>query len=163
MGIFWKRGTSQGALSCLIFGSLFGSLRLALELSFVNKELDGILGVFVKSNFLHFGVFDTFLCLAVYLGVSFFTEPKDLDSIKDITWDWSTSFIWRRSQLSNSMEEENKPEQEGGNVTLDEEGESVGLVDETIHSEETSRFHRFNWVAALMLMVGIVAVIIVFR
>jgi len=95
MGIFWKRGTSTGALSSMIIGSIVGALRLILDIIYVNQDVSGnlFLQLFVKSNFLHFCIFSFFFCVIVFTLVSMGTSPKDERDISKVTWDWEKSRI----------------------------------------------------------------------
>jgi len=182
MGIFWKRGTSTGALSSMIIGSIVGALRLILDIIYVNQDVSGnlFLQLFVKSNFLHFCIFSFFFCVIVFTLVSMGTSPKDERDISKVTWDWEKSRILcckKRNVYLNMPDKEtadthSTPNNQTEKSTLKENETDVTQVplEETkpleedailqnLNQKEDHPFHRANWIAAILLLVIIVILI----
>jgi SSS family solute:Na+ symporter len=73
LGVLWPRANSHGAVAALGVGFVLGISRLVLEAMQVRG--DGVLGLFVGSNFLHFA-FALFVLSVVVMGVvSALTAP----------------------------------------------------------------------------------------
>ena len=79
LGVLWPRANSRGAVAALALGFVLGITRLVLEAMQVRG--DGLLGLFVGSNFLHFA-FALFVLSVIVMGVvSALTAPPAAASI----------------------------------------------------------------------------------
>jgi SSS family solute:Na+ symporter len=76
LGVVWKRANGSGALAALFTGFVLGTARFVLELAYAGQPMaDGVLGSFVRMNFLHFAAVVFLACVAVLVGVSLATAP----------------------------------------------------------------------------------------
>jgi SSS family solute:Na+ symporter len=73
LGVLWPRANSAGAMAALGAGFVLGISRLTMEA--MQLRADGLLGLFVGSNFLHFA-FALFVVSVIVMGtVSLLTAP----------------------------------------------------------------------------------------
>jgi SSS family solute:Na+ symporter len=80
LGVLWPRANSRGAVAALGAGFVLGISRLVLEAMQVRG--DGLLGLFVGSNFLHFA-FALFVLSVIVMGVvSALTAPPPAEKIE---------------------------------------------------------------------------------
>jgi SSS family solute:Na+ symporter len=84
-GVFWRRGTSQAALTTLILGFLLGATAFALDLPLFGTE---------KIITRHWGVpfmmqawWLFCICSVIYLVTSLVTPPPPQDKVDGLTWD----------------------------------------------------------------------------
>jgi hypothetical protein len=167
LGIFWRRANTKGALCTFIFGSIFGALRFILELAFKGTpelKSNWFLKIFVGSNFLHFGFVSFVICCFILVVVSLLSEKPtiDPDTLAKITWEWKRP-RWCPSRGSYERMADNKEEEiEKNRVELDPEHEETQLLSLS-DTPLKEKIHKYNWVAATLLIGGVVTLIIVFR
>ena len=156
--------STKGALSTFIFGSIFGALRLILELAYKgteNIENNLFLKIYVGSNFLHFGFVSFVFCCLILVFVSLLTEKPTIEPeiLEKITWDWKRPRWFPKRGSYEQMPE--PKEEEVNRVELDPEHEETQLLTPT--AEISEKIHKYNWIAAIFLIGGVVTLIIVFR
>jgi solute:Na+ symporter, SSS family len=82
LGVLWPRANARGAAAALAVGFVLGISRLVLEA--MQVEGDGLLGLFVGSNFLHFA-FALFVLSVLVMGiVSALTAPPAAASLNGL-------------------------------------------------------------------------------
>ncbi|MDD5507074.1 MAG: sodium:solute symporter [Bacteroidales bacterium] len=86
LGILSKRTTPKAGLFGLIIGFSLGMLRLGLKLFAGTMDPDGLIyRIFLAPNWLHYEIALFFTVIIVMIIISYFTKPKDLESIKGLT------------------------------------------------------------------------------
>jgi SSS family solute:Na+ symporter len=82
LGVLWPRANARGAAAALAVGAVLGLSRLVLEA--MQVRADGLLGLLVGSNFLHFA-FALFVLSVVVMGVvSVLTAPPPRENIEGL-------------------------------------------------------------------------------
>ncbi|MCX6902684.1 MAG: sodium/solute symporter [Verrucomicrobia bacterium] len=83
-GVFWRRGTKQGAITTLIFGFTLGLIEFALDLPLFGKTkwISDVLGI----QFLMQGWWNFCLCSVVLVVVSLLTPKPDPAVVEKLTW-----------------------------------------------------------------------------
>ena len=83
-GVFWRRGTAQGAVATLVFGFLMGATAFVLDF----KDADGFKLItdgwgipFMLQAFLM-----TMICSVVFYAVSKCTPPPPKEKVEGLTW-----------------------------------------------------------------------------
>ena len=91
MGVFWRRGTKQAAISTLLFNMGVGVVYLLVDIPIITDEqlIAGKLGL---PFMLVGGIFFAF-CLLLYIIVSLLTPAPNEASLKNLVWDHPLSFL----------------------------------------------------------------------
>ena len=92
LGVFWKRVTPAGGLTALITGFTLGMTRLVFNVfsdAFANTETL-YYRVFIKTNWLHYEIYNFFICIALLIGVSMFTKRASDEKLAGLTFASST-------------------------------------------------------------------------
>ena len=88
MGVFWKRGTRQAALTTLIAGAVVGGLYFLIDLPvFGNVQLvsDPVNGLGLP--FMMVGLFLLAFCIIVYVIISLSTPPPSKEQLTNLCWE----------------------------------------------------------------------------
>ena len=105
LGIFWKRGTWQGAMVTLCVGSLIGMVYFVLDLPAVGRWLlgssaaSGFSGLVtdpaygVGIPFMLVGPLLAALCVVIYVTTSLLTPAMDQEAIDKLCWDHPLDFL----------------------------------------------------------------------
>jgi len=84
MGVFWRRGTKQAAMTALIFNLVVGVIYLLIDIPLIGTEQ-------VITNlgfpFMLVGAFLLGICLVIYVLVSFLTPPPPQEQLENLCWD----------------------------------------------------------------------------
>jgi hypothetical protein len=113
IGVFWKGANATAALTCMLFGTVVGGLRLILELIFVDSSDDNMfLTVFVRSNYLHFGLFSFIACTILLVAISYLTGKPDIDPqlLDKITWNWDKQICCFTRNKYVEVKDEDQPQ-----------------------------------------------------
>lgn len=86
LGIFYKRINAQGAYVTLISGFIIAGGRIFLELIKSSLEPGGIWYVLADMNFLNFGAYFFFLCVAIAIVVSLATPAPAAEKVAGLTF-----------------------------------------------------------------------------
>ena len=92
-GVFWRRGTSQAALTTLIFGFLMGACAFVVDLPLIGDQkmiTDGFGIPFMMQAWWGFVI-----CSVVFVIVSLATPPPPPEKIEGLTWEHPWSVISR--------------------------------------------------------------------
>jgi len=92
LGVFWKRVTPAGGLTALITGFTLGMIRLFFDVFsdlFTNTETLHY-RVFIETNWLHYEIYNFFICIALLIGVSMFTKRASDEKLSGLTYASST-------------------------------------------------------------------------
>lgn len=139
IGVFWRRANGWGAFAALIGGFVLGAARFILELAYAGEELGGgMLGWFVKMNFLHFASLMFAVCIAILVVVSLLTPAPSRRKVAGLTW--------------ATIQEE-----------IDTSDVSLGSILQAHPAPETPRWHRLNSIFAGVLIVTMLSLWIYFR
>ncbi|RMG48526.1 MAG: sodium transporter [Acidobacteria bacterium] len=139
IGVFWRRANGWGAFAALIGGFVLGAARFVLELAYAGEELGGgVLGWFVKMNFLHFASLMFAVCIVILVVVSLLTPAPSRRKVAGLTW--------------ATIKEE-----------IDISDVSLGSVLQAHPAPETPRWHRLNSIFAGVLIVTMLSLWIYFR
>jgi len=138
-GVFWKRVNGQGAIAALLTGFALGAARFILEVAYAGATLnDGLLRLFVRSNFLHFAAFMFIICVAVLIFLSLLTPAPERAKVAGLTWATINERI------------------EGGKI-------AAPSIVAAQAGRESPAWHRFNAVLAGILIVTMISLWIYFR
>lgn len=93
-GVFWKRGTSQAAVSTLVFGFIMGATAFVLDF----KDADGykLITQGWGIPFMLQAFYMTVICSCVFYTVSKLTPPPPAEKVEGLTWDNPLSALTRR-------------------------------------------------------------------
>lgn len=93
-GVFWKRGTSQAAVSTLVFGFMMGATAFVLDF----KDADGykLITQGWGIPFMLQAFYMTVICSCVFYTVSKLTPPPPAEKVDGLTWDNPLSALTRR-------------------------------------------------------------------
>lgn len=93
-GVFWRRGTSQAAVTTLVFGFLMGATAFVLDF----KDADGykLITEGWGIPFMLQAFWMTVICSAVFFAVSRITPPPPAEKIDGLTWENPLSALTRR-------------------------------------------------------------------
>jgi solute:Na+ symporter, SSS family len=105
LGVLWKRGTKEGAMSTLYGGSLIGILYFIIDLPgagklfFAESQLENYTGL-ISDPTLGFGIpfmlvgpIVTGICIIIFVVRSLQTAPMDKDLVATVCWDHPLSFL----------------------------------------------------------------------
>lgn len=85
-GIFYKRINAHGAFATLVSGLVIGTARVILELAKDSLPEGGMLHTLASMNFLTFGAYFFFLCVAILIGVSMATPAQSKEKLQGMTF-----------------------------------------------------------------------------
>jgi len=88
MGVFWKRGTKEAALTTLITGGVVGGIYFLIDLPvFGNVQLvtDPVHGLGIP--YMMVGLFLLAICIIVFITVSLFTPKPSQEQLTNLCWD----------------------------------------------------------------------------
>src|SRR5438876_6769986 len=86
-GILWTRVNGPGAISALLSGFVFGSLRFILEVVDKSHRYDSAaIRWLIDMNFLHYAIFMFVVCTAVLVGVSLMYPAPDRKKLAGLTF-----------------------------------------------------------------------------
>jgi len=93
-GVFWKRGTSQAAVSTLVFGFIMGATAFVLDF----KDADGykLITQGWGIPFMLQAFYMTVICSCVFYTVSKLTPPPPPEKVEGLTWDNPLNALTRR-------------------------------------------------------------------
>lgn len=94
MGVFWRRGTKQAALTTLIAGAIAGGLYFVIDLPvFGDVQLvsDPVNGLGIP--FMMAGLILLAICVIVYIIVSLFTPKPDEEKLTNLCWERPLQFL----------------------------------------------------------------------
>jgi SSS family solute:Na+ symporter len=105
LGILWKRGNRQGAMTTFYLGTLLGAIYFVLDLPSVGRTLlhlpaaVSFAGLITDSQrglgipFMLVGPILTLVCVVIYVTVSLLTPPMEPASIAGVVWDRPLGFL----------------------------------------------------------------------
>lgn len=105
LGVLWKRGTKQGAMTTLYLGSVIGityflvDLPAAGKIFFNDAQLENFTGIISDPQmglgipFMLVGPILTIVCVIIYVITSLVTPPMDKDQVNKVCWDHPLSFL----------------------------------------------------------------------
>lgn len=106
LGVLWKRGTKQAAMTTLYVGSLIGVIYFVLDLPAVGKAIlgparaggdflglvsDPVLGLGIP--FMLVGPLIAAVCVVLYVVTSWLTPPMDAQQVAQVCWDHPLAFL----------------------------------------------------------------------
>lgn len=106
LGVLWKRGTRQGAMATLYFGSLIGITYFLIDMPGIGKMIlghekaginftglvsDATLGLGIP--FMLVGPMLTVLCVAIYVITSLMTPAMAPEEVAKVCWDHPLAFL----------------------------------------------------------------------
>ncbi len=105
LGVLWKRGTKQAAMTTLYLGSAIGVLYFLIDmpgagiLFFDKAQLENYTGLISDPNlglgipFMMVGPILTVVCILIYVITSLNTAAMDADEVAKVCWDHPLSFL----------------------------------------------------------------------
>jgi solute:Na+ symporter, SSS family len=104
MGVLWKRGTKEAAMTTLYLGSLIGLAYFLIDMPmfgkfFVDSPADDFAGIISDTKvgmgipFMMVGPILTVVCLLIYVVRSYQTPAMDADEVAKVCWDHPLSFL----------------------------------------------------------------------
>jgi len=105
LGVLWKRGTKQGAMTTLYLGSVIGIAYFLIDLPSTGKlffnaaQLEKFTGLISDPDlglgipFMLVGPILTLLCVIIYVVTSLATPPMDKELVEKVCWDHPLSFL----------------------------------------------------------------------
>ncbi len=91
LGVFWKGATAAGGLAGLIFGFVFGMLRLSMTVAKDSLDPNGMFYQLILShNWLHYSIYLFLACLSVIWLVSRVTEKPTPEMLQGLTYGSAT-------------------------------------------------------------------------
>lgn len=105
LGVLWKRGTKEGAMTTLYLGSIIGIAYFVIDLPSMGKlffdesELENYKGLITDSAmglgipFMMVGPILTVICILIYIVRSLMTSEMDKELIAKVCWDHPLSFL----------------------------------------------------------------------
>ncbi len=105
LGVMWKRGTKEGAMAALYFGSLIGAVYFLVDLPSIGRLLlsgaahtdfaglvtDPLQGLGIP--FMLVGPCIAVLCVAIYVVTSLLTPAMDPKEVAKVCWDHPLAFL----------------------------------------------------------------------
>jgi len=106
LGVMWKRGTKQAAMTTLYVGSLIGVIYFLVDMPIIGKMIVGadkagpdFSGLITDPAF-HIGVpfmlvgpIITLFCIAIYIITSLMTPPMPAEEVAKVCWDHPLAFL----------------------------------------------------------------------
>jgi len=105
LGVLWKRGTRQAAMTTLYVGTIIGSIYFLLDLPGVGKMIlagkahEGFSGLVTDPAqglgvpFMLVGPFIAVLCVIIYVITSLLTPAMDPQEVAKVCWDHPLAFL----------------------------------------------------------------------
>jgi solute:Na+ symporter, SSS family len=105
MGVLWKRGTKQAAMTTLYLGSFIGVLYFFIDMPSTGKlffepaQLQNFTGLVSDPSlglgipFMMVGPILTIVCIIIYIITSLNTPAMDKDEVAKVCWDHPLSFL----------------------------------------------------------------------
>ncbi len=105
LGVLWKRGTKQGAMTTLYLGSVIGIAYFLIDLPSTGKiffnasQLENFTGLISDPKlglgipFMLVGPMLTVVCIIIYVVTSLATPAMDRDLVEKVCWDHPLSFL----------------------------------------------------------------------
>jgi solute:Na+ symporter, SSS family len=104
MGVLWKRGTKEGAMTTLYLGSLIGVAYFLIDMPMIGKMLldapaDDFAGIISDTKqglgipFMMVGPILTVVCVLIYVVRSYQTPAMSAEEVAKVCWDHPLSFL----------------------------------------------------------------------
>jgi solute:Na+ symporter, SSS family len=104
MGVLWKRGTKEGAMTTLYLGSLIGVAYFLIDMPMIGKMLvdapaDDFAGIISDTKqglgipFMMVGPILTVVCVLIYVFRSYQTPAMPAEEVAKVCWDHPLSFL----------------------------------------------------------------------
>jgi len=105
LGVFWKRGTWQAAMTTFYVGSIVGLIYFVLDMPSIGKwilegtarpEFAGLVTDTVQGlgvPFMLVGPIITVLCIVIYVVTSLLTPAMDQEEVSKVCWDHPLAFL----------------------------------------------------------------------
>jgi SSS family solute:Na+ symporter len=105
LGVMWKRGTWQAAMTTLYAGSIIGGIYFVLDMPGIGKMLlnartqEGFSGLVTDPvqglgvPFMLVGPVIAVLCVVIYIIASLLTPPMKAEEVAQVCWDHPLSFL----------------------------------------------------------------------
>jgi solute:Na+ symporter, SSS family len=104
MGVLWKRGTKEGAMTTLYLGSLIGVAYFLIDMPMIGKMLldapaDDFAGIISDTKqglgipFMMVGPILTVVCVLIYVVRSYQTLAMPAEEVAKVCWDHPLSFL----------------------------------------------------------------------
>ena len=105
LGVLWKRGTKQGAMTTLYLGSIIGIAYFLIDLPSTGKlffnasQLENYTGLISDPKmglgipFMLVGPMLTVVCIIIYVVTSLSTPAMDKELVAKVCWDHPLSFL----------------------------------------------------------------------
>jgi SSS family solute:Na+ symporter len=85
LGVFWRRGTKQAAMTTLIFNLLIGIIYLCIDIPLIGSRQ--IVTEDWGIPFMMVGVILCATCIVIYVIVSLLTPRPSDEQLKDLCWE----------------------------------------------------------------------------
>jgi len=85
LGVFWRRGTKQAAMTALIFNLLIGIIYLCIDIPLIGSRQ--IVTEDWEIPFMMVGVIFCATCIVIYVIVSLLTPRPSEEQLKDLCWE----------------------------------------------------------------------------
>ncbi|XP_066930269.1 sodium/mannose cotransporter SLC5A10-like [Clytia hemisphaerica] len=88
VGMLWTGLTEVGALSSMLFGLVFGIVRISLDVAYPKPHCGQVddRPSFVKLHFMYYALIMFAACIIIMCVLSLFTRPVPLDLLGALTW-----------------------------------------------------------------------------
>jgi solute:Na+ symporter, SSS family len=105
LGVLWKRGTKEGAMATLYWGSLLGLAYFIIDMPMMGKffvnapNLEDYAGLISDTKlglgipFMMVGPMLTVVCFGIYILASLRSPAMDKEAISKVCWDHPLSFL----------------------------------------------------------------------
>ncbi|MEI6177606.1 MAG: sodium/solute symporter [Verrucomicrobiota bacterium] len=106
LGVMWKRGTKQAAMTTLYVGSLIGIIYFLVDMPIIGKMIVGAdkagpaFSGLISDPAFHVGVpfmlvgpIITLFCIAIYIITSLMTPPMPAEEVAKVCWDHPLAFL----------------------------------------------------------------------
>lgn len=106
LGVMWKRGTKQAAMTTLYIGSLIGVIYFLVDMPIIGKmivgadkagpDFSGLISdpaFHVGVPFMLVGPIITVFCIAIYVITSLMTPPMPAEEVAKVCWDHPLAFL----------------------------------------------------------------------
>jgi len=85
LGVFWRRGTKQAAMTALVFNLVIGVIYLLIDIPLIGSKQ--IVTVGWKIPFMMVGVIFCATCIVIYVIVSLLTPRPSPEQLKNLCWE----------------------------------------------------------------------------
>ncbi len=105
LGVFWKRLNAKGCMSALLVGFAMGIFRLAVDtpvkmMAGFSYTEGSFLWIVNNIFFQYYSLLIFLVCIAVMVGVSYFTEAPDYGKLEGLTYSTTTADHKKESRSS---------------------------------------------------------------